>query len=991
MLSDFVKVRTVGRGSFGEALLVQHRSTGRELVLKRVRLIEVGSEGSGDAAESAMREAEVLQNLQHPNIVEFLGAFADPRDSCGTTLCLLMAYCEGGDLQLRLQRTRQEGKRLRESLVLRWFDQLCSAVAFVHKRQVLHRDLKPSNIFLAGGGRGGINKLAQEEEAVAIGDFGVARPLTHAAEMVMTMVGTPCYLSPEVCKGKAYAYKSDVWSLGCILFEMMALRPPFGNAPNLEALVSRIVRADFMVPDTCPTEYPEALRCVRAILRVDPDRRPSADALLNRQKPEAVGPSSGSAMPANSLAPPASMRIKSPVKVKSSPGGVCAGRPVHSGAAAPMSPRSRHRHQDAVGPRGQLPGAMRSPRGGVAASPGANRRTTSPSSGYAVRSPASQVPLSGATAAFIAAGSGNASRKVDAPATPRSRPNQPGVRRMQSAGSPVREEPRSAVVRRRSCDGAYSLPEEEPVSFLCSPPPVSTATASTPPRRMAQQGASGAMTDRGHYTGGYPARNQVDLTTPGSQASPGAFGGSTASATPSGAPGLPHQLQPLQLKQLQQLKHLQQQLQSPRPAPDVASQTPRAPSWPSGIPAAPAASSGEAYVDVGPITDGLSSSSSDIYAGALADNNRLASAEAVGGRPAEVPATPKRAEEFRSPLDSSFATGSACASSPRRFVSAGPSVERHGISNGQTPSFFSGMSDCGTETFSSPLQGGFAEDPKLQQRREDRTQRSQALRDWLKVQRSGKGGVSPRGSSPGPALISPRLNSPGVAARTEIYCPGLPVLAAEPVACHADASTAPDVETLRPVPNSARGTGGVRAKCPPPPASLIRGALEAAHILLRGDAPASNGSDNWIPPQADCCATDTSTTVGTGGSTVAACAVAQVAAAQTSQGLLEAQDSNVSIVERMEGIRANLEARMGIQRFQKLYRFLATGDNLELVCASLDGGSINPQLQSHLDEVLRDGPENKAIARGSSSGLEEIRSLVPLVAKLIACESSYFN
>ncbi|CAE7656973.1 NEK3 [Symbiodinium microadriaticum] len=194
-LSDYVKVRTVGRGSFGEALLVRHRSSGQMSVLKRVRL--EGSSDAAAAAESAAREAQVLQKLRHPHIVEFLGTFVDnSRDSTGGTLCLLMAFCEGGDLQNRLQKVRQECRRLSEQPALRWFDELCSAVAYVHQHQVLHRDLKPSNIFLSGRSAGSAHYI-HEEESVSIGDFGVSRPLTHSMELVTTMVGTPCYLSPE--------------------------------------------------------------------------------------------------------------------------------------------------------------------------------------------------------------------------------------------------------------------------------------------------------------------------------------------------------------------------------------------------------------------------------------------------------------------------------------------------------------------------------------------------------------------------------------------------------------------------------------------------------------------------------------------------------------------------------------------------------------------------------------------------------------------------
>eukprot|EP00439_Symbiodinium_sp_Y106_P054232 s1143_g7.t1 len=94
-------------------------------------------------------------------------------------------------------------------------------------------------------------------------------------------------VSSKVCKGKPYSYKSDIWSLGCVLFEMMALRPPFGTAPNLEALaalVNRIVRADVTLPEHLSNDFPEASRCTRAMLRQQPDRRPTAHSLLNRPR-----------------------------------------------------------------------------------------------------------------------------------------------------------------------------------------------------------------------------------------------------------------------------------------------------------------------------------------------------------------------------------------------------------------------------------------------------------------------------------------------------------------------------------------------------------------------------------------------------------------------------------------------------------------------------------------------------------------------------------
>ena len=99
---------------------------------------------------------------------------------------------------------------------------------YIHDLKILHRDLKTSNIFLTSNGQ------------IKIGDFGISKILQETNENAQTTVGTPYYLSPEICQNKPYSYKSDVWSLGCILYELCTLRHAF-NSSNLLGLVYKIV------------------------------------------------------------------------------------------------------------------------------------------------------------------------------------------------------------------------------------------------------------------------------------------------------------------------------------------------------------------------------------------------------------------------------------------------------------------------------------------------------------------------------------------------------------------------------------------------------------------------------------------------------------------------------------------------------------------------------------------------------------------------------
>ena len=119
-----------------------------------------------------------------------------------------MEYADGGDLQSKIKAAREEKKYLSEDEILNIFTQICLAIKHLHDRKILHRDLKSQNIFLTKAG------------IVKLGDFGIAKVLSHTKENVQTIVGTPYYLSPEIVENKPYNHKSDIWSLGILLYEM---------------------------------------------------------------------------------------------------------------------------------------------------------------------------------------------------------------------------------------------------------------------------------------------------------------------------------------------------------------------------------------------------------------------------------------------------------------------------------------------------------------------------------------------------------------------------------------------------------------------------------------------------------------------------------------------------------------------------------------------------------------------------------------------------
>jgi len=205
----YKKISTLGVGSFGTAYLVECQS---DKVLAVIKQIDIGQMSEEERKET-LREAKILEVLNHPNITRFREVYKTKKGK----LCIVMDYCDGGDLQTKVKNQYKlrspSGKPqyFDENEVLNWFTQICLALKHVHDKKILHRDLKSQNLFLT---KRGILKL---------GDFGIARVLSNTKSKAKTVVGTPYYLSPEIIRNEGYSFKSDIWSLGVLLYEMAAL------------------------------------------------------------------------------------------------------------------------------------------------------------------------------------------------------------------------------------------------------------------------------------------------------------------------------------------------------------------------------------------------------------------------------------------------------------------------------------------------------------------------------------------------------------------------------------------------------------------------------------------------------------------------------------------------------------------------------------------------------------------------------------------------
>ena len=261
-LNDFTIGLMLGRGSFGSVYSCVRKQTSKKYVIKQINVQILSSEEQRDA----VKEVRLMASLNHQNIVHYYDSFID-----GKLLNIVMGLCDGGDLQEFLKKRNKQNK-IKEPLVWHLFIQICKGMAYMHSKRILHRDLKTANIFLS-------NTNDPKRPKVKIGDLGVARVLDNSSSFAQTMVGTPYYLSPELCEDKPYNNKSDVWALGCVLYEMCSLTHPF-EANNQGALILKIVRGKY--PSLSTDEYSGALRhLVTCLLSRSPMRRPTVQQVLD--------------------------------------------------------------------------------------------------------------------------------------------------------------------------------------------------------------------------------------------------------------------------------------------------------------------------------------------------------------------------------------------------------------------------------------------------------------------------------------------------------------------------------------------------------------------------------------------------------------------------------------------------------------------------------------------------------------------------------------
>ena len=218
MLSNYIIEKQLGKGTYGVVYKVKKRDDNQIYVLKQISLIGLIS----SQKEEVKLEAKVLSKIKSQYVVKYYDSFEEDGK-----LNIIMEYCDNGDLNDFLERHKLTKHLLPENLVWKIFIKITLGLADIHKLKILHRDLKSLNIFL------------KKDEDIRVGDLGVAKILNQTF-FARTFIGTPYYLSPEICEDKPYNDKSDVWALGCILYELCTYQHPF-TAKSQGGLILKIL------------------------------------------------------------------------------------------------------------------------------------------------------------------------------------------------------------------------------------------------------------------------------------------------------------------------------------------------------------------------------------------------------------------------------------------------------------------------------------------------------------------------------------------------------------------------------------------------------------------------------------------------------------------------------------------------------------------------------------------------------------------------------
>ena len=257
-MENFEIICKLGSGGFSKVYKVKRKIDNKIYALKKVQMLNL----SEKQKISSLNEVRVLASIKNKYVINYKEAFLDEKDC---TLCLVMEYADRGDLENKIKEQKQKSEYFREEDIWKIFINIVKGLKSLHDKGIIHRDIKSSNIFLFNDG---IAKL---------GDLNICKIISNE-NLGHTQAGTPAYAAPEVWMQKPYGKKSDIWSLGCVLYEMIALKCPF-REDNMVKLYNKVLVGEYK---KIPNNFSNDLSwIIEHMINSEIDKRFSCEEILN--------------------------------------------------------------------------------------------------------------------------------------------------------------------------------------------------------------------------------------------------------------------------------------------------------------------------------------------------------------------------------------------------------------------------------------------------------------------------------------------------------------------------------------------------------------------------------------------------------------------------------------------------------------------------------------------------------------------------------------
>ena len=256
-MKNFEIINKIGNGSYSEVFKVRRKEDKEIYALKKVKMKNLKEKEK----QNSLNEIRILASIKSPFVISYKEAFFVEEDK---TLNLVMEYADNGDLYQKIKLFKKKKLFFEEKEIWKIFIQITRGLKSLHSLNIQHRDFKCANIFLFSDG------------TAKIGDLNVSKILNKS--LGQTQTGTPYYASPEVWNNSPYDCKSDIWSLGCILYEMLTLNPPF-QADDFDQLYKKVIAGKY---NKINSRYSEDMNeILKLLFKVDPKERPSCEEILN--------------------------------------------------------------------------------------------------------------------------------------------------------------------------------------------------------------------------------------------------------------------------------------------------------------------------------------------------------------------------------------------------------------------------------------------------------------------------------------------------------------------------------------------------------------------------------------------------------------------------------------------------------------------------------------------------------------------------------------